>query len=300
MLNWTMQSDQIAAQALCYHDIPYPRNVATNSTHMCWLTTCCNNLQLGYATCNITVWCHHQLHQCRSIVAYNQCCSIAAYNHCRSICDQCRSIAAYVTTWAVPQIILDYLLMVYKLHGPYCASCAARARCVAHASCSSCVAHASCASSVMFCHTAWPSRLVTHYVYHMLCSLNHRLITIVPCWIGVILKMNNLLDHSSPLKRFWTTKSLNHSASKWGYNSLTFPISIHLTLLGWMPLSPTWRYSTFPLRESLIFLSRITSSCNSFMYSCAISSTEGICMLVSSSMIIGGSYSLRFSTLTNE
>ena len=54
-------------QALCYHDVPYPRNVATNSTHICWLTTRCNNLQPGYATCNVTVWCHHQLPKCRSI-----------------------------------------------------------------------------------------------------------------------------------------------------------------------------------------------------------------------------------------
>ena len=139
MLNWTMQSHQIAAQALGFHDIPYPQNVATKSTHMCWLTTRCNNLQPGYATCNVTIWGHHQLQQCHSIAAYNQCRSIAAY-------DQCRSIAAYVTALALPQTILDYLLMMHKLCGSYCASC---------------TAHTSCA---MLCRTARPLRLVSHYV----------------------------------------------------------------------------------------------------------------------------------------
>ena len=112
------------------------------------------------------------------------------------------------------------------------------------------------------------------------------------------LQRNNPLDQSSPLESFWTTKILNYSASKWGYNSLTLPISIHLTLLGCLPFSPTRRYSAFPLHEVLTFLSRMTSSCNSLIYLGAKSSTKGICMLISMSMIIGGSYNLRFSTLT--
>jgi hypothetical protein len=33
-------------------------------------------------------------------------------------------------------------------------------------------------------------------------------------WIGVTLKTNDPLDHSSPLESFWTSKSLNHFASK--------------------------------------------------------------------------------------
>ena len=63
--------------------------------------------------------------------------------------------------------------------------------------------------------------------------------------------MNNPPDHSSQLKSFWTTKILNYLTSKWGYSSLTFPISIHLDLLGCMPLSPTWRYLAFLLHEFL-------------------------------------------------
>ena len=96
-LNWTMQSRQIAAQALCYHDVPYPRNVATNSTHMCWLTTRCNNLQPSYATCNVTVWCHHQLRSNRyaqvtaNVISTSQQISIYPMSQHRSI-HKCHSI----------------------------------------------------------------------------------------------------------------------------------------------------------------------------------------------------------------
>ena len=160
MLNWTMQSDQIVAQALCYHDIPYPRNVATNSTHMCWLTTCCNNLQLGYATCNITIWCHHQLHQCRSFVAYNQCCSIAAYNHCRSICDH---VGCATNHFRLPpdgvqtaRPILCKLRGPCKMRGPcklfkLCGPCKLRKQCdVLSYRVALKASHALCLSYVMF------------------------------------------------------------------------------------------------------------------------------------------------------
>jgi hypothetical protein len=59
-------------------------------------------------------------------------------------------------------------------------------------------------------------------------------------------------------------------------SSLTFPTSIHLSFLGFVPLRPTQRYSTFPQFEVLILLSRIVSSCNSEIYSDEKSSMEGI------------------------
>ena len=46
---------------------------------------------------------------------------------------------------------------------------------------------------------------------------------------------------TSPLGIFWTPKDFNYMFRRWGYNSLTFPTSIHPALLSLLPLSPNRR-----------------------------------------------------------
>ena len=106
----------------------------------------------------------------------------------------------------------------------------------------------------------------------------------------------NPLDHSSPLEAFGPTKDHFQSINKWGYNSLT--ITIHLDLIGFVPLSPTRRYSTFPHFEVLVFLSRMVSCGNYSRYWGDKSSIEGIWTFSPWSSIKGGSYNLKSSTLT--
>jgi hypothetical protein len=80
-----------------------------------------------------------------------------------------------------------------------------------------------------------------------------------------------------PTGSFWTSKRL-FSVNKIDEGTVPSPFqsqSIWI-LLGFVPLSPTRRYSTFPLLEVLVFLSRIVSCCNSSRYSGEKYSIEGI------------------------
>ena len=75
---------------------------------------------------------------------------------------------------------------------------------------------------------------------------------------------------------FGPPKDYFQSMWRWGYSSLTLPTSIHLALLGFVPLRPTRRYSTFPRFEVRILLLRMVSSCSFVRYSGEKSSIEGI------------------------
>ena len=103
-------------------------------------------------------------------------------------------------------------------------------------------------------------------------------------WIHFLENLNNFIfEHffipwiTPPhWESFGTPKEYFQSIWIWGYSSLSFPTSIHLSFLEFFPLIPTWRYSTFPHFEFLIFLSRIVSSYNFERYFGDKSSTEGI------------------------